>query len=302
MTTNLVYISQNTNASSSLILSVNHPQEQSPILTSTIQVAKKGIGLALADESLKGWEKLKALIAENQQEIKRELIVPVRRICNFGGMESNYTIHLAKNSIFITDDEILKVHPVRFLSKSPFVPKLSEEDKKHYAPDENNFFWESIFDSINKKLLAIAVTENDKHIILQQAVKSCVPTCVGMLVLDHGKTLNYKAIRFTNLANREDAMKWVRQAGLTPHLTDLSNKQDCKADILAKCLEEHGPGVLDIVHPNIKGHVIVLDEISKIDNIAIIRDSFHGWALTIKLDALLSWIDKDSYFIQISSD
>jgi hypothetical protein len=72
-------------------------------------------------------------------------------------------------------------------------------------------------------------------------------------------------------------------------------------EILLESIQNHGSGVLSIDHPEIRGHVIVLDQISKEENTAIIRDSFHGWALTIKLDSLLSWIHKGSYFLQIRS-
>lgn len=291
----------NASPSSSSVLPINYPGEQSRTITSTIQVGKKEIRVVLADESLKGWEKYKALIAEDQQEVKREPLIPARRVCNFGGMESSYTVNLAENDVFIADDEILKMHSMQFLSKSPFVNPPTNRQEKFYSKATDEFPWEQTFNSLNKRLLAIAVTETGKYVILQQAVKSCVPTCVGMLVLDHGKKPDYDAIKLTNLANKEAAMEWIRNAGLTPQLTELSNTQDNITDVLVECLAKNGSGILSINHPNIGGHVIVLDEISKSENTATIRDSFHGWALTIKLDSLLSWIYKFSYFIQISS-
>ena len=37
------------------------------------------------------------------------------------------------------------------------------------------------------------------------------------------------------------------------------------------------------------------------DNTAVIRDSYHGWMVTVKLDALISWLTGDEYFIQVNT-
>jgi hypothetical protein len=125
-----------------------------------------------------------------------------------------------------------------------------------------------------------------------------VPTCVAMLVLDHGRVPNFKAIKETNLANDSKAMNWIEEAGLKPKLTELIDKEK-RGDVLSRCLVEHGPGILSVNHPEIGGHVIVLDAISKGENTAKIRDPFHGRSVTLKLDVLLSWVS--DYFLQIDS-
>ncbi|MEI6242524.1 MAG: hypothetical protein WCP39_03860, partial [Chlamydiota bacterium] len=247
---------------------------------------------------LKGWAKYQALLAENQQEGIRPFITPSRRVCGFSGVESIYTKSLIRNAVFITAEEIIKVHPMRFLSHSPF--GTNSPDMEDWYPDlaENNSVWEEeiLPALINIQLQAIAFTESNRHVILQQAGKSCVPTCIGMLVLDHKKTPNYKAIKETNLADNKQAIEWIKEAGLTPKMTEIPNVGN-KAEFLVKCLQENGSGKLSIDHPEICGHGIVLDEISIENNTAMIRDPSHGWALTIKLNALLSW--NPSSLIQI---
>lgn len=278
------------------INNVSESFEKQPSVVIHMIPEKRSIELVPTDKSLKGFEKIKFLIAENQQIIEREPIIPIRRTCGSSGFESH--TGRAQLDNFITETEIIKVHPIRFLSQSPFA-NTSDKNLKFYSKiKDDNPMWESLFHSYNKQLLAIAVTENGKHVILQQSVRSCVPTCVGMLALDHRKTPNYEKMIFTDLANLEEGMQWIKEAGLVPHVTSIHSYQEDKAEVLAKCLKEYGPGILSIKHPVIGGHVIVLDEISKADNTATIRDSFHGWVLTIKLDLLLQWTD--NYFLQVS--
>lgn len=252
-------------------------------------------------KELKGYEKYKALLSENQIDKERELITPKRRICGFGAMSSPSTQALVTQTVFIKDDEIIKVHPMRFLRNSPFVQETSPRAEQHYSSlNDNDPYWDLRFeDLVNKELHAIGRTENGKHVILQQAAKSCVPTCIGMLVLDHGKTPDYEAIRYNSLANEKQAVEWVEMAGLKPQMTTLEDPKNSLQTLIG-LIKRYGSGVLGIVHPQVRGHVIVLDEICEKTRTAIIRDSAHGWALTIKLDSLLSWLsDHNKYFLQI---
>ncbi len=202
-----------------------------------------------------GFEKYKALLLENQIDEERALVLPTRRVCGFGGMESLHTQALAKKAVFITEAEILKIHPMRFLRRSPFVMKIDPMSERYFEElDDNDPIWKSIFDSTSIRLHAIGLTESGKHVILQQAVKSCVPSCVAMLVLDHGKMPDYKTIKFTNLANQEEAIAWVRAAGLNPQMTIIKDLENA-ANILNESIQKYGSGVLSINHPKISGHV-----------------------------------------------
>ncbi len=208
---------------------------------------------------------------------------------------------MVEHTNFIGDEEILNVDTMQFLRKSPFFkPTDSFSMRMLNKMDENDLSWKKKLDPKQwfKKIHAIALTKDGRHVILQQAPSSCVPTCVGMLVLDHERIPDYDAINNTNLANRDEAAQWIRKAGLTPYRTDLHLTSNV-VDVLIKCLKKRGPGVLTIHESKVGRHVIVLDAISKETNTAVIRDSFHGWSLTIKLDALLSRIGHDEYFLQM---
>jgi hypothetical protein len=251
-----------------------------------------------------GFEKFQALIRENTIAEPRALIIPQRRVCGFEEDDVSVSfLEKVKRAVFITKEEIVKIHPMRFLRNSPFVQQIPQEmagePMWYHTLDENDPGWTSICDDmVHKKLHAIGRTRSGRHVILQQAIKSCVPSCIAMLLLDHGKTPDYRAIQVTNLANERRAIRWVQKAGLEPKITPITSPQEA-AEFLPKLLKNHGPGVLGINHPKISGHVIVLDAISRRHDMAMIRDSFHGWAVTMRLSSLLPWIDQDSYFLQI---
>lgn len=149
-----------------------------------------------------------------------------------------------------------------------------------------------MIDCDKKAANAIGITRSGKHVILQQTVKSCVPTCVGMLALDHGKIPNYDLIAETSLANDEKQVAWLKELGFTIYPIKLTGKElDNWPKILFDRLAEHGPGILDVYHPAIGEHVVILDEISKDLRRATIRDSFHGRMVTISIDLLQKWMN-----------
>jgi hypothetical protein len=259
-------------------------------------------------KELKGWKKLDALLNENENSSSTGFIEPTRRVCNFGGMESQEEFiglkDEAEKAIFVTDDEKVRVRPMKFLRKSPFAERPINRNRDLLeCVNEDSSLWKSTFDILEKQLQAIAKTADGKHVILQQTPTSCSPTCVAMLVLDHGKVPNYEAISTTNLANTLDAINWFTEAGLKTIRTELSDKNNITAD-LVKLLKENGPGILTLNHPDIGNHSVVLDRISTEDNEAIIRDPFHGWMITVKLDVLISWVEdhRSPNFLQVKGE
>ena len=251
-----------------------------------------------------------ALLEDNQLEGNRPMIIPERRICPIGPTISISTWKKIKAAQFILPEEIIEVHAMHFLRNSPFADDPEDKqmiDRTLDGLDNGSLAYldeykaDSMVDSLKKRVEGIGRTQDGRHVILQQAAKSCVPSCVAMLVLDRGKMPNYRAIERIHIANRERAIQWIQEAGLSHQFTDLTpfweNNQTELASQLSDCLQAKGSGILGIDHPVIGGHVIVLDEISKENKTARIRDSFHGWALTIRLEALLSW--KPDYLIQV---
>lgn len=243
-------------------------------------------------------------LEENRQNNQRKTIIPTRRWPATSSVDSNRTIERAKKAVFIKDNEILQIHPMRYRRHSPFFKPLTPEilnileDDAVPAPTiygkDRKGFLQNILDDLQKKLYAIAITDDDRHVILQQAIKSCVASCVGMLLLDRRCAPRWKFIQESLLADSDDAIGWISQSGLTPIITWLNGDF---VSTLSKLISEHGSGILSLSHPVIGGHVIILDQITS--EIAIIRDSFHGWSVTLPSNKLLEWICSTEYFIQI---
>jgi hypothetical protein len=144
---------------------------------------------------------------------------------------------------------------------------------------------------------AHGITADGKHVLMQQASRSCVPTAAAMLILDHKKEPDLKAVRITNLANSEDAEAWIKKAGLSSILSKVPKEN--VSQFLALKLKENGPGVLSISHPLLFNHVVVLDDISFEKNEVTVRDPFCGAMVTVQLNIFMQWVSSLDYFLQV---
>lgn len=208
-------------------------------------------------------------------------------------------------AIFIVDSDIIKRHSMFFLPSPYPVPVSSEIDASESAPVNKK-----LQDTVNKMIQhdeearkkALAISESGKHILFQQANRSCVPTAIAMLVLDHKGTPCYSDLQSTDLANKRQAENFVKKAGFVPLTTPLNTiERPLLAEKLASMIKQNGPGVLSIKHSSLGAHVVVLDEISTYHQTATLRDPYHGWMVTIKLATLLSWINHYDYFMQLQN-
>jgi hypothetical protein len=231
-------------------------------------------------------------ISPTQTEQRKEagFVIPERRVCGFSLIDKESLKNLAKETRFISDKEIIgSPRAMKFLP-TPFSPprkQLSEDSiRDFYDPlQAEEIILERNLQS-KKREEAIAITKEGKHVILQQAAASCVPSSVAMLVLDHGGKPNYNEIRDTHYAKDEDAVRWFKEAGFATTTTQLSSSSD-RLKTLNTQLKEHGPGILAVYeYPGIGSHEIVLDAIDFSKKTATIRDPFHGWQIDITLSEL----------------
>jgi serine/threonine protein phosphatase PrpC len=143
-------------------------------------------------------------------------------------------------------------------------------------------------------------TEDGRHVMQQQATRSCVPTAVAMLLMDRNSLTSEvdEAVSRTNLANDDDAVRWIEGSGKMPVV--LSRPEDRHPlEFLSNQLSSYGSGIVSITHPQGGGHVIVLDKIDLKKKIALIRDPYHGLSLEISLNEFMSW--KPEGFIGVRS-
>jgi Papain-like cysteine protease AvrRpt2 len=234
-----------------------------------------------------------------QQDRDAGYIIPKRRVCEFGQLASGLHRWQAEHTDFISPSERFGApYAMRFLTTPFSITSESEiEEYRELEKTKPKFFLgavKELLEQNEKAKNAIGVTKDGRHVILQQAVASCVPTSVAMIVLDHGGKPNYESITGTHFADDDDAVNWIKEAGFSAKLTLLPVTD--KIRTLSKCLKENGPGVLSISGKDIGGHDIVLDAIE--DEIATIRDPFHGWCIDIRLDVLNEIAGRS--FIQIT--
>ncbi|NGX43378.1 MAG: hypothetical protein K940chlam7_01675 [Chlamydiae bacterium] len=138
------------------------------------------------------------------------------------------------------------------------------------------------------------ISESGKNVIQQRGARGCTAAVAAMLIRDRGGTPNVKAMDQRSLAGSGEICLDIRNAGFTPiHTERVDNLEHLK-----RLLEENGSAIVDINDKRIGSHVIIVDEIR--DEDVRIRDPYHGWEISVTLDAF-----KDRFFgfnaIQIKS-
>lgn len=117
--------------------------------------------------------------------------------------------------------------------------------------------------------------EDGKVMIQQQAIRSCVPTCAAMLLVERGKKCNSESIKTTDLAKTEDFIRWIEEGGLKANLV----KGNPDVHALKEIIKKNGSISCSIGDKVIGGHQIILDQID--NDYAIIRDPYHGRRIRI---------------------
>ena len=135
----------------------------------------------------------------------------------------------------------------------------------------------------------IAITREGKHIVWQQAIRSCTPSAISMIALDRGKKCLYKEISYP-VTHNERELEFIKEAGFEPEVHLLVGSGFQKVQILEKLLDKTGIGILHVTHPEVGSHSIVLDAISWKNQRATLRDPLHGRMITVKLEPFIDWI------------
>lgn len=167
------------------------------------------------------------------------------------------SVHGSTTRNFIQDREIITVHPpVRHetIAKSSSIPGNLDTHIK------------------------VAFSSHGKAIIQQRGFRGCTAAATAMLIVDLGKQPDVQTLRGRNLGTDEILILDLQKAGLEvvirhPTLATL------QADI-----ETYGPAIVGVTG-EIGGHVIIVDQVDVQGGSTRIRDPYHGWEITITLDA-----------------
>ncbi len=250
--------------------------------------------MAAIGNQYKNVEQIIALCEENERDLPKEWIRPERK----------YPVHrsiirhwddLFVDRIFIPDEKVLKIHPVQYL-RSPFLPSASYVRENYLMEELRDDHSTSNQQLLNerKKAHAIAITTFNRHVILQQRFSDqSAPTCVEMLLLDRKIPIDREFL----ISERKEVYplhQIIKARGYES--ISKTTKNGLTIPFLMHCLDT-GPGILTLA--DFYPRYIILDSISLMDQTAQIRDSHHGWAITISLDTLASYLDETSTFTHI---
>lgn len=138
----------------------------------------------------------------------------------------------------------------------------------------------------------VALTKDGKHIVWQQAIRSCVPTAISMIALDRGKVFLAKEITYP-VTSTQTMFRYIRKAGFEPVVHVLRGAAIDKVRALEALIAQTGSGLLHLIHPDLKSHMVVLDEISLEKRRVTLREPYHGYMITISLLPFMNWIGED---------
>ncbi len=196
---------------------------------------------------------------------------PISDRCDTAYFDANLnpiSVH-GSQEIFIEDRYILKKHVMRYVDCDSF--------------------------QATKKVVAIA--RNGKYIVWQQAIRSCAPTVISMIALDRGKLFLAQEITYA-VTNNEVMIRYIQKAGFQPVVHPIKGNEVEKVRALETIIARTGPGVLHLSHPDLKSHVVVLDEISLTKGRVTLREPYHGYMITTHLFPFINWIGEE--FIELA--
>jgi hypothetical protein len=122
--------------------------------------------------------------------------------------------------------------------------------------------------------------------IQQQGQRACTAAASGMLIHDAGKPVNVDDLKSRNLGNKDSVRGDIERAGLKARVAEIKAPTPREAmQALEENLRQFGSAVVS-VGGEIGGHVIVVDSVDLVHGRATIRDPWHGWRITVTLDAL----------------
>lgn len=187
-------------------------------------------------------------------------------------LESYRSTRMTGSEKFIQDNEIYSVilHP----------NDLGNPREVHYRPigARHN----------SSVMVKFGVTFYGKHVIAQNRFGGCGAACENMLRLDNKVTPDWEFQKECHLVNIEEIGTRLHRAGLgTFHIRYSFSHDAFGKRSLTNAVKRFGPMMVGI-HGEAGGHFIVLDHFDGENNIAVIRDPFHGWAIATTADAILS--------------
>ncbi len=137
-------------------------------------------------------------------------------------------------------------------------------------------------------------------VIQQQANRACGAAAAAMLVLDATdsvESLDTQLLRSINVTSEDMIKHLISTADLIP-LSRTIGKKDLSA--LRAMIQEDGSAIVT-TNNYIKGHSIIVDDISEDLRFVKLRDPYHGWGIMVPFEAFLDGFSEKNEIIQIKN-
>ncbi len=216
---------------------------------------------------------------------------------------------LMSDLVFFPESSILRKHPVKTLpTPCPSYVESNNADLQDLIANKATCppkLYEKLVpgfqEAAEKANTMLAITREGKHLLLQQAARSCVPTAIAMLALDAGKNIDFSEVFVDRGRTDDEKIDLIKAAGLTPLVVDhCGESEEERMKFLQSRIEEYGPALLVVVDRLVGGHTIILDKVSIEEGRATIRDPLHGWMIDVELSSLSKMIAIHNPIVQIS--
>lgn len=196
---------------------------------------------------------------------------PVSKSCDTAYFDTSLRIWSQHGSVnrLIDDQHVVKKHTVKYIDCHPYK-----------ATDK-----------------VVAITKSGKHVVWQQAVRSCVPAAISMIALDRQKQFLAKELTYA-VTTKEREIQYIQKAGFQPVVHAIKGTSIDKVHALQKLLQKIGCGLLHLNLPGFNSHICVLDEISWEASRVTVRDSIKGEMITVKLFPFADWIGEEFVELQ----
>ncbi len=155
----------------------------------------------------------------------------------------------------------------------------------------------------------LTVEYSDGKAIIQQVdtnFSSAINAAAAMLILDRGGKIDISAVKATRQIDYPSAFKEAKEdiekAGLKAiHSTISPNQDPDHLQKLAELISKNGSAIMNVLMGEIHGEPrgLIVDNLSFDSKTVRLRDPYHGWDITVSLDAFKKMIPQWSTSLDI---
>jgi hypothetical protein len=158
-------------------------------------------------------------------------------------------------------------------------PDITVYQKNEISSEAEYIYSEPIDDDPS---IVAKLTRDGKWVMQQQGKTACTAAVTAMLIKDHYKPIHIENLQ-SEIRSDEDVILDLKKAGLKVIPKKYEHEPANKMDVLQKEIERSGPAIVTIRYEGAGNHAIIVDKISAKG--VLIRDPYHGRAITVKHDA-----------------